>query len=153
MGKTKRLNIHQKDVFYRLNFLYQAAHAALTGSSANWDLSRHYTMTLRTLAKKNVLRLHPSLKRNLCKSCDLLLIPGVTSQVRVREGKIQFLLIKCLNCKTVKRFPCREDYVLWHDKKENIDKYIRMGTVTEELHVTSTSGQYISRNSEMIPMK
>lgn len=125
MGKPeKRSKLHQKDVFQRLNFLYQAAHIALTGSSADWDLSRHYTTTLRTLAQKNVLRLHPNLKRTLCKSCDMLLIPGISSKVRLKEGKMEILIVECLNCNTIKRFPCQKDFSLWHDKPENIDQII-----------------------------
>lgn len=124
MGKNKRQSIHQKDVFQRLNHLYQAAHAVLTINPEDWDLSRHYTNTMRTLAKKNVLRLHPHLKRTLCKRCDLLLIPGITSKVRTHGKKDNHIVIECLHCEALKRFVCKEGHVLWHDKPENIREIV-----------------------------
>nr|XP_039258881.1 ribonuclease P protein subunit p21-like [Styela clava] len=124
MGKSKRQSIHQKDVFHRLNYLYQAAHTVLTINPMDWDLSRHYTNTLRTLAKKNVLRLHPHLKRTLCKGCDLLLIPGITSKVRTSGKRENHIIIECLHCDTLKRFLCKNDYVLWHDNPKNIKEIV-----------------------------
>uniref|UniRef100_H2ZKL6 Uncharacterized protein n=1 Tax=Ciona savignyi TaxID=51511 RepID=H2ZKL6_CIOSA len=123
MGKKKNNqnggNVQKKDVYQRLNYLYQAAHFAISMKPPNWILSRHYTKTMKTLALKNVVRLHPHVKRSICKQCSLLMIPGVTSQVR-NKGKPKQTMITCKSCGGFKRFLQSLDYVLWHEKPENI---------------------------------
>lgn len=124
MGKTKNASIPQKDIYRRMNFLYQAAHTVLVVSPQDWDLSRHYTSTLKTLARKNVLRLHPNLKRSLCKKCDIILIAGLTAKVRVKSEREEHVVVTCIHCGFARRFLTRKDYVLWHERPENIKEIV-----------------------------
>jgi ribonuclease P protein subunit RPR2 len=111
-------NMH---LFARLSHLYQASTAlsikTTTDEPANYqscfsNLSRFYISHLRSIAKKSVLRLDPSVKRTICKKCDSLLIPGVSCLHRIENtskgGKKKWadvLVVECTACKTVKRFP------------------------------------------------
>jgi ribonuclease P protein subunit RPR2 len=47
-------------------------------------LGRFYINTMKTIGTKQVLRVDPSIKRTLCKRCETILLPGVTSRVRVK---------------------------------------------------------------------
>ncbi|CAH7688775.1 RNAse P Rpr2/Rpp21/SNM1 subunit domain-containing protein [Phakopsora pachyrhizi] len=64
------------------------------------ELSRSMSKSIRIVAKKSVLRLDPSIKRTICRSCDLILIPGRTSSTRlIRSGPDLFKLkVTCLGC-------------------------------------------------------
>ncbi|XP_072028826.1 ribonuclease P protein subunit p21-like [Amphiura filiformis] len=108
-----------RDAFLRMNFLYQAAHTTLVQNPDNTQVARFYIATLKTVAKRLVLRIHPHMKRTICKRCDLLLIPGVTATVRVRARREQHTVLTCLECKRVKRFTSRDDYKLWVEQPES----------------------------------
>eukprot|EP01132_Coremiostelium_polycephalum_P006844 gene6844-8488_t len=71
------------DSFKRINFLYQASHLLLMNSN-NQNLSGFYCDSLKQIAQKSVIRLNPSIKRNLCKKCSSLLLPGLSSTVRLQ---------------------------------------------------------------------
>nr|CAB3265740.1 ribonuclease P protein subunit p21 [Phallusia mammillata] len=130
MGKNTRKNKHfqvqKKDVFQRLNFLFQAAHLALKNDPPQKELARHYAQTMKSLAQKNCLRLSPHVKRNLCKKCMMILMPGITSKVRPKSGKKHELVVHCTECHTRRTSYCYPDYVLWHDKPENIAEIITL---------------------------
>lgn len=58
------------------------------------------------------MRLDPSIKRTICKRCDSLLVPGVSSTNRIENpskgGKkpwADVLVVECNACGAVKRFP------------------------------------------------
>ena len=125
--------------FSRINFLYQASlllslpqttqplastaseatnpdvppsQITTTTATPNPALSRFYINTLRRISMKSVLRLHPNMKRTMCKRCDAHLIPGVTSTVysenQSKEGHkpwAEMLVVHCDGCGSVKRFP------------------------------------------------
>jgi ribonuclease P protein subunit RPR2 len=107
-------------LFARLSHLHRASSALATpdaGATAETNavsskLSRFYLSHLRSIAKKNVLRLDPSVKRTICKRCESLLIPGVSCRERIENqskgGKKRWadvLVVECNACGTVKRFP------------------------------------------------
>ncbi|XP_038572390.1 ribonuclease P protein subunit p21 isoform X2 [Micropterus salmoides] len=75
-----------KDAYQRLNYLYQAAHCVLSQTPENVELARFYCFTQKTIARRLVLRQDPSVKRQLCKKCCSLLIPGVTATTRQRNS-------------------------------------------------------------------
>ena len=113
----------KRDAFQRLNFLYQAAHCAMSMNPPETDLARYYARMMKTLSLKNLLRLSPHIKRNICKSCCNLLLPGVTCTIRNSNKKT--LIVKCCDCKYTRRFPLQDvDYQLWQDKQENISKVV-----------------------------
>lgn len=101
----------------RLSHLYQAS-TVLAAPTEGRDapvspsLSRFFLQNLRAIAKKSVMRLDPSIKRTICKRCDSLLVPGVSSTTRIENpskgGKkpwADVLVVECNACGAVKRFP------------------------------------------------
>ena len=47
-------------------------------------LGRFYVNTMKTIGTKQVLRIDPSIKRTICKRCETILLPGVTSRIRIK---------------------------------------------------------------------
>jgi ribonuclease P protein subunit RPR2 len=123
MGKANPATSKQppnSHLFARLSHLYKAATTLTTPTTSNkaqsdlstTNLSRFYLNHLRSVAKKSVIRLDPSIKRTICKRCDALLIPGVSCEHRIenksKNGKkpwADVLIIECKACRAVKRFP------------------------------------------------
>ncbi|KAF8468983.1 hypothetical protein BDZ91DRAFT_80901 [Kalaharituber pfeilii] len=54
--------------------------AMVWGTPAVLPLSRFYLSTARSIARKSVLRMAPSLKRSICKRCETHLVAGVSSE-------------------------------------------------------------------------
>ncbi|XP_077980609.1 ribonuclease P protein subunit p21-like [Glandiceps talaboti] len=123
---AKKWHVPNREAFQRMNFLYQAAHSTLVQNPDNVELARFYIATMRTIAKRLVLRIDPSIKRTICKKCNLLLIPGITATVRMRAKREQHVVVTCLFCKMVKRFLARENYQLWSERPE-----LRLGSETD----------------------
>ncbi|CAG8790171.1 43883_t:CDS:10 [Gigaspora margarita] len=67
-----------------------------------------------------ILRIDPSIKRTLCKRCDSVLLPGVTSQIRIKSKPEPQLQMMCTQCGTARGYPIRKGYQLFSEKSENI---------------------------------
>lgn len=104
--------VPHRDAFERINFLYQAAHAALSLPQPDFSLCRHYVRALRLVVRRLVLRLDPNIKRSLCRRCDILLVPGLTCTVRSRANRFTHMVVLCSECGTLKRYPVRDGYKL-----------------------------------------
>jgi len=94
--------MHRDDeALERMNYLYQAA-ALYTSRSPN--LTRFYLSTMRKIGNRLVLRCHAGVKKTICRTCHMLLVPGVSASVR-GEGKDQSAVsVRCLECQRVQRF-------------------------------------------------
>lgn len=121
-GKTKAPPVPRGN-FSRINYLYQASHLLARTPAAS--LSNYYLSQAKSVARKAVLRIDPSIKRTICKKCDELLFPGATAVVRLENqskgGKkpwADVLVVECLKCGMPKRFPVgrKTEYTLWSDK-------------------------------------
>ncbi|CAB4432901.1 unnamed protein product [Rhizophagus irregularis] len=179
MGKKKEKNseprlIQHREIYQRMNFLYQAA-TLMTTISANItqpspilpttstsqqpsllysfsdqeqelqqgqskiiksnattnktnldntknlaSLGRFYINTMKTIGTKQVLRIDPSIKRTICKRCETILLPGVTSKVRIKSRPEPHLQVMCTECNTSKNYSARKGYQLFSEKPENI---------------------------------
>ena len=120
---SKTPNIPNKEISHRINFMYQAAHTALTSGKSQAEANqvcRVYIRSLRRIAKKLVLRLDPNIKRSLCKKCDLLLLPGLTSTLRLGSKRQKHIIIKCNDCGAIKRFLSSSSYVLFTENPNSI---------------------------------
>ncbi|KAG9284045.1 hypothetical protein G9A89_022819 [Geosiphon pyriformis] len=144
-GKNLQCRVDHRELFQRMNFLYQAAALMTTtilpeqnnqinsknksGSESNNQfaspqniapLGRFYINTMKNIGKKQVLRMDPSIKRTLCNRCETLLVPGFTSRIRVKSRKQKHLEVMCTECLSTKSFPVREGYQIFSEKSENI---------------------------------
>ncbi|KAL1945784.1 hypothetical protein VTO73DRAFT_1786 [Trametes versicolor] len=129
--------VANRDIIQRINFLYQASAylnsvsqalptsavqpqqpaPAVKGKSKKKqkvrhprdtaELSRSYIGSMRTVGQKTMVRMDPSLKRTLCKSCDTILLPGSTAIVRVRPtfSHRHAVVYTCLTCNASRRIP------------------------------------------------
>ncbi|VDP49915.1 unnamed protein product [Soboliphyme baturini] len=106
--------------YHHVNFLLQAA-AFVKCSGASDALSQVYSDTAVGVKQKGRVRLHPSLKRCVCKRCNGLLTPPAGSSLRLRKvsGKT-CLVVKCERCATGKRFVVSDNHCL---KGEKLDGY------------------------------
>ncbi|KAI8057003.1 RNAse P Rpr2/Rpp21/SNM1 subunit domain-containing protein [Syncephalis plumigaleata] len=99
----------------RLGNVNDPTHPPLAG------LGRFYVSSLRTVARRNVLRIDPTLKRSLCRRCDSLLLPGVNANIRVEETANPAVITDCCFCKTGRRLPLQPDKQLFCEKPENYE--------------------------------
>ncbi len=70
----------------------------------NPERSKSYVELARKIGKRYNARLTKEQKRSFCKKCNQLLIPGKTSKVEL-DSKKKVIIIKCLNCDNVYRYP------------------------------------------------
>jgi len=107
------MKVKGDEYFCRINYLYQAAE---TVGDAYPCLGKHYGKILRTIAEKTPAKLDFTLKRSLCKGCNVTLSTGssFTYRLRRRKGRKNrpTQIITCKGCKTVKKFPTVDNYRL-----------------------------------------
>lgn len=137
VNKNKPLKVPRtvpkKDHCQRVTYLYKVGSLMLskqlekygseTASKSVDTLSRKYFNHMDLVSKKAVLKLHPDMKRTLCKQCSRLLVEGVTCSTRVvnkskkRLPHCDVLELTC-TCGTAKRFPVGMDpeYTLFSEK-------------------------------------
>ncbi|KAG2358478.1 RNAse P Rpr2/Rpp21/SNM1 subunit domain-containing protein [Suillus spraguei] len=127
--------VGNRDIIQRLNFLYQAS-VLLNGMTAGpssqipfdtcesndtqspprkrqkrvvstADLSRSYVDTMKIVGQKTNVKIDPTVKRVICKGCHIVLLPGASSTVRVKNSKSHGHIVvhTCNSCKTSRRIP------------------------------------------------
>jgi len=71
------------------------------------DLSRSYVQSMKTIGTKTNVRMDPSVKRTLCKGCNIVLVPGSTAAVRIKSSSAHghVMTYSCLLCNHVRRIP------------------------------------------------
>lgn len=67
------------------------------------ERSKRYIELARKIGLRYNVRLSKYLKRSFCKKCNSLLIPGLTSSVRL-DSKRKVVNIKCLKCDKIYRY-------------------------------------------------
>ncbi|XP_052791088.1 uncharacterized protein LOC128225098 [Mya arenaria] len=113
------LKIPQEDIHKRLSFLYQAAYQTLKSKNNNAGLCRYYINTLKLIARKNCIALHPNIKRTICKRCNMLLVPGLSSLIRLKHKRQKMSTITCTECGTVKLYVNAQGHIPNIDKPES----------------------------------
>ncbi|KAF9416142.1 hypothetical protein HW555_006394 [Spodoptera exigua] len=112
--------VHGNDSFQRMNYLYQISkHIA----DKNPVLSAYYGNLITSVAKKNVLKIHPDIKRQFCKKCKCIAIHKVTATMRVkRKNKSKTIQWTCDICGTKRQFPANknQDHRLWLERSEAV---------------------------------
>lgn len=74
----------------------------------NPELSHRWVQMARKISTRYNIRFTKEQKRRLCKKCMRFLVPGKNSSVRTNP-KQQAVIIKCLECGNVMRFPYRSE--------------------------------------------
>jgi len=66
------------------------------------DRSKRYVELARRIGQRYNVRFPRETKRSFCKNCNSILIPGVSSKVRLKKGTV---FINCLKCNKIYRYP------------------------------------------------
>ncbi|UZJ56598.1 hypothetical protein CBS101457_005918 [Exobasidium rhododendri] len=100
--------VTQSETIQTLNLLYQSAalsalRSTLTGTYLGEAIQR--SIQLQVLAKKATLRLDTTIKRSLCKRCNVPLLPGLTCSIQCRTfaPSSRVFLIMCTLCSYKRR--------------------------------------------------
>lgn len=72
------------------------------------------------IGRKCVIRMTPSLKRELCKGCGTPCIPAISFKCRLRKNRQKHMVLMCQKCKTIKRFVTDREQMLWCDNPEAV---------------------------------
>lgn len=78
----------------RIKILYALAKEAY---KTDPELSAKYIKHIKKISKHYKISLSADFKKNVCKKCDAILIPGKSSSIRIASVK-KYVVIKCLNC-------------------------------------------------------
>ncbi|MBN2094671.1 MAG: hypothetical protein JW727_01360 [Candidatus Aenigmarchaeota archaeon] len=73
----------------------------------NPERSRRYIGIARKISMKVQEPIPRDLKRKFCKKCDSILIPGLTSSIRL-TSQTGMMAIKCFRCNNIKRYPYKK---------------------------------------------
>ncbi|KAK9475032.1 RNAse P Rpr2/Rpp21/SNM1 subunit domain-containing protein [Dipodascopsis tothii] len=127
-------SVKNRDQYLRASFLYQAS--LLMGGDRRPEslvLGRVYASHMRSVARKNVIRLDPSVKRTVCKRCETPQVPGASCVVRLESAAAEddcdsrrlagdVLTYTCGVCGGQRRYPVGRDsaHTLFGDRAENI---------------------------------
>jgi len=68
------------------------------------ERSKRYIQLLRKIGLRYNIRLPKEIKRSFCKNCNSLLIPGLSSEVRLNK-RTKSVNIRCKNCNKIYRYP------------------------------------------------
>ncbi|NJE85016.1 ribonuclease P protein component 4 [Thermococcus sp. CX2] len=69
------------------------------------ELANRYVEIALAVQQKAKIRMPKKWKRRYCKKCHSFLVPGVNARVRLRNKRMPHVVIKCLNCGHVMRYP------------------------------------------------
>ncbi len=71
------------------------------------DLARAWMRIASRIAQKARTRMPWHIRRHLCKRCGAVLVPGRNCRVRVRARRSTHVVVTCLSCGTIRRFPIK----------------------------------------------
>jgi len=69
-------------------------------------LSDRYVEIARKIAMRQRVRIDRAFRRQFCRKCSSFLVPGKTSRVRVRDGRV---VVTCLVCNARRRYPVGDE--------------------------------------------
>jgi ribonuclease P protein subunit RPR2 len=73
---------------------------------AELERQRRYVELATRISTRTRTRIPRKLKRQICKGCGALLVPGRTARVRTRKGELR---VTCTKCGTVRKIPMDKD--------------------------------------------
>jgi len=89
----------------RIQVLFQQAKNVY---KSNPQLSSRYIATARKIAMAAKIPLPTKHKRQICKNCNVLLVPGDNCRVRIRQKREPHVVITCLSCGCKTRIPLKK---------------------------------------------
>lgn len=99
----------------RINYLYQLS---TTLGEQCPGLSSTYNSMLKGICQKNLLKIDPEMKRNICKRCNTMLIPGKTVTCRTIKKSKGMIKWTCKFCGESKLFKKNNNYCMWSENTQ-----------------------------------
>ncbi|XP_073949949.1 ribonuclease P protein subunit Rpp21 [Choristoneura fumiferana] len=117
--------VQGNDSFQRINYLYQISKLIVKTHPA---LSSYYGNLMVNVAKKNVLKMHPDIKRQICKKCRCTLILGQTATMKIKhKQKHKTVEWTCNTCNSKKCFLANgKKEPLWLERPEAVVEVINL---------------------------
>ena len=78
---------------YRIIALYKMAHKKTIEEKGSSKLSKKYIRIAKAISSHYKIKIPASIRSNICKKCDSVLVPGINCKIRVLSSG--FLLYKC----------------------------------------------------------
>lgn len=100
MGKRRRKGLEKHIAQERIAVLFQRAEGEAQGG--NLGRADRYVELARRIGMRYNVGIPRHLRRRFCKGCHGYLLPGRTSTVRVRRGRV---IVHCLRCGATQRIP------------------------------------------------
>jgi len=69
------------------------------------ELANRYVEIALAVQQKAKIRMSQKWKRRYCKKCHSFLVPGVNARVRLRQKRMPHVVVKCLECGHIMRYP------------------------------------------------
>lgn len=88
----------------RVQILFQQATCV---NKSNPELAQRYVASARKIAMAARIRLPAHYKRQICKNCNALLVPGRNSRVRIKPRRETHVVVTCLSCGAQTRYPTK----------------------------------------------
>ncbi|KAG8894999.1 hypothetical protein FRB99_000823 [Tulasnella sp. 403] len=124
------------------------------GRQSLMDLSRLHTRNMKTIGNKAVLRMDPTVKRTVCKGCQVVLIPGVTAKVRIKcEHATNCHLLPNLIESVQQSFQGPNDEVLkppFHGRKKT-KKHSKASSATSEVQTSDPTSMDVETSAPSNP--
>lgn len=115
--ESKRQEFNVELNHNRINFLYQLS---TTIAEQSPGLSSTYNSILKGLSQKSLLKLDPEMKRNICKGCNTMLIPGKTVTCRTIKKSKGAIKWTCNFCSKTKIYSKKNNYCIWSENTNNL---------------------------------
>lgn len=96
----------------RINYLYQLSTIVAEQCPG---LSSTYNSILKGLSQKNLIKIDPEMKRNICKGCNTMLIPGKTVTCRIVKKSKGAIKWSCKFCGKSKIFIKNNNHCMWSE--------------------------------------
>ncbi|NJE07996.1 ribonuclease P protein component 4 [Thermococcus sp. M39] len=100
--RKKEQREKRKIALERINILFTLAERVFPYDK---ELANRYVEIALAVQQKAKVRMPRKWKRRYCKRCHSFLVPGVNAQVRLRQKRMPHIVIKCLECGHIMRYP------------------------------------------------
>ncbi|MEM3571984.1 MAG: ribonuclease P protein component 4 [Candidatus Bathyarchaeia archaeon] len=98
----------------RMSILFRLANEVF---HENKLLAKRYLDLAKRISMRSKVRIPKEYKIFICKSCGNLLVPGINCRVRVRNEKGTIVVMSCLDCGAIKRYPAIKEKILKRNLK------------------------------------
>ncbi|AIF69352.1 ribonuclease P [Palaeococcus pacificus DY20341] len=85
-------------------------------------LANRYVEIALAVQQKAKIRMPRKWKRRYCKKCHSFLVPGVNARIRLRQKRMPHVVVKCLECGHIMRYPyLREKKIRRKEHRISVD--------------------------------